>query len=432
MRQSTSGVPVRTLRVDVVEGPDAGATALAEGETLVVGTAADAGLTLRDPTVSRYHLELEAQRDGVLLRDLGSTNGTFVGRMRAQAVTVPPATLITVGNTSLRVSEGESANVEILGGDALGSVRGTSPVMRRLMAQVQRLALAEVSVLLTGESGTGKELIARALHDLGPRATRPFVTVDCGSLSPTLVASELFGHERGAFTGADREHQGAFERAHGGTILLDEIGELPEKLQATLLGVLERRSFRRLGGRQEIPVDLRVVAATHRDLRADVNAGRFRLDLFYRLAPVTLKLPPLRERPDDIPLLVEHFFRECGYDEPVSDLISDAAMKVLLAHRWPGNVRELRNWVEATLAMGEAQEVGAVGLDASGIDGSDPIGALLDRPWKEARGALMGELERRYLTHLLERAGGNVSKASRMAKMDRSHLNDLLRRHGLR
>jgi DNA-binding NtrC family response regulator len=256
------------------------------------------------------------------------------------------------------------------------------------------------------------------------------VTVDCGALTPTLVASELFGHEKGAFTGADRQHVGAFERAHGGTLFLDEIGELPQALQPTLLGVLERRRFRRLGGKQDISIDVRVISATHRDLREEVNAGTFRLDLFYRIAVIRLSVPPLRERKDDIPLLVGHFLREAGHDGPIADMISEPAMQQLVAHRWPGNVRELRNLIEATLAMGEPPAVDDLGRRSQ--PGMDPIEPLLDLHYKDARGVLLDQFEKRYLEHWLQKTEGNVSKAARDARIDRSHLNDLLRRHQLR
>jgi DNA-binding NtrC family response regulator len=290
------------------------------------------------------------------------------------------------------------------------------------MAQVARVAQADVSVLVTGETGTGKELIARALHDLGPRRGGPFVTVDCGALPPTLVASELFGHERGAFTGADRAHVGAFEAASGGTIFLDEIGELQPAIQSTLLGVLERRKLRRLGSRADVPIDVRVVAATHRDLRAEVNSGGFRLDLFYRLAVVTLTVPPLRERPDDIPRLVEHFLRDSGYDQPVAALISPQAMAALQKLHFAGNVRELRNLVEAALAMGEPPAL----ANAPQAARAAAVATDLALPYKQARAELLDRFEAEYLHNLLERAAGNISQAARIAQMTRSHLSELL------
>jgi len=304
--------------------------------------------------------------------------------------------------------------------------------MRKLMLQVERAAKSEVTVLVVGESGTGKELVARALHDLGPRREAPFVTVDCGSLAPTLVASELFGHEKGAFTGANQQHVGAFEQAHRGTLFLDEIGELPAQLQTTLLGALERRRFRRLGGRSDVEVDVRVVSATNRDLRAEVNRGAFRLDLFYRIAVVSLSLPPLRERKEDVPMLIEHFMRAAGHEEAVDALFPPKAMIELSEHRWTGNVRELRNAVEATLAMGETPPLSVAGREGASTASSDPVAPLLEMKFKDARGRLVAEFEERYLRRLLARSDESISRAAQEAGLDRSHLTHLLKRHGLR
>jgi DNA-binding NtrC family response regulator len=325
------------------------------------------------------------------------------------------------------VGDGERRMLELHAGDALAGLRGRSPAMRRMMAKIERAAASDVSVLVIGESGTGKEVVARGLHELGRRALGPFVAVDCGALSPALVASELFGHERGAFTGADRQHVGAFERAHGGTLFLDEIGELPSALQASLLGALERRTMRRVGGTADIAVDVRVVSATNRDLRAEVNSGAFRLDLYYRLAVVSLAMPPLREHPEDIELLVAHFLREAGHTGAVGDVFAPATMRALAGHRWPGNVRELRNLVEATLAMGEPPP-----LDAALGGDADPIARVLVLGYREARQQILHDFEARYLTALLERNDGNISRAARAAGMDRSHLAELLARHKLR
>lgn len=430
-------MPIRTLRAEVIEGPDAGAQPMAPSDRLAVGTAEGNDLVLRDPTVSRYHVELSPAPEGIAVIDCGSTNGVFVGGVRVAKGMVAPGTHLRLGATVLHVTQGDAVTVEVLPDEALAGLRGRSPAMRRLMAQIRRVAGSPASVLVQGESGTGKELIAQALHDLSPRARAPFVTVDCAAMMPTLIASELFGHERGAFTGADRRHIGAFERAHGGTLFLDEVGELPPALQANLLGVLERRRFRRLGGREEIQVSVRVVSATNRDLRAEVNAGSFRLDLFYRLAVVRLAVSPLSERREDVPLLVEHFLRQCGHAGPVQALISGPAMKALMQHRWPGNVRELRNLVEATVAMGETppllESADPDGRDEpAGTGAADPFAEVLGSTYKDARREILSRFEAHYLPHLLERAGGNVSKAARMAAMDRSYLIDLLRRHGLR
>ncbi len=418
-----SQVPVRAVDVVVTGGPDAGLRV--SGAELTIGTAENSSLRLTDPAVSRFHCELRADPSGVRFIDHGSTNGTFAGAVRLERAVIPPGTALRLGGSTVRVEDTAPVQVEIHTDDSLAGVVGRSPAMRRLMAQVARAALSDVSVLVTGESGTGKELIARGLHDLGPRNGRPFVTVDCGSLPPTLIASELFGHERGAFTGADRVHVGAFEAAHGGTLFLDEIGELQPAVQATLLGVLERRRVRRLGSRTELPVDVRVVTATHRDLRAEVNRGTFRLDLFYRLAVVTLTVPPLRDRPDDIGLLVEHFLRDAGWDRPVAELISPASMEALGRHHFAGNVRELRNLVEAAMAMGEPPSVGGAHSSPPPPDAASFTTDLV-LPYKDARGQLLAGFEAAYVDSLLERAGGNVSAAARLAKMTRSHLNELL------
>ena len=422
------GLPIRTLRVDVLDGPDAGRSHLATEDSITIGTAIDNDLVLADDSVSRYHVELSRGRVGVRIVDCGSTNGTLVHDIHVATAEAPAGTVLSLGRTKLRVSDGDEVTLELRQDTSLGGVRGRSPVMRRLMSAVERAAKSDVSVLVVGESGTGKELIARALHDLGPRADKPFVAVDCGALSPSLVASELFGHERGAFTGAEQQHVGAFERANGGTLFLDEIGELPLALQANLLGALERRRLRRLGGRAEIAIDVRVVSATNRDVRGDVNSGAFRLDLYYRLAVVTLRLPPLRERSEDIELLVEHFLREAGHDGPIDVLISAPTMRSLATHHWPGNVRELRNMIEATLAMGEPPPLEPV----QPADPSDPFSPLLAQSYRAARMSLLTQFEGRYLAALLARCGGNVSRAAREAQMNRSHLIELLHRHHLR
>jgi DNA-binding NtrC family response regulator len=428
------GLPVRTLSARVVGGPDLGLAVTDVTETVTVGSAPGNTLQLTDPSVSRFHVELTRRGDKVRVRDLGSTNGTLAQGLSLTEALVPPGTVLTLGHTQLEVGSGQLGSVELSEGDALGPLKGQSPVMRTLLARIDRAARTDSAVLLQGESGTGKELIARALHDRGPRARKPFVTVDCGSLSPGLVASELFGHERGAFTGAERRHVGAFERAHGGTVFLDELGELSLSLQASLLGVLERRRFRRVGGAEELEVDVRVVSATHRDLRALVNSGGFRLDLYFRLAVVKLEVPPLRERTDDLELLIAHFLREAGSAERVEALFPKDSLAALRAHAWPGNVRELRNLVEATLAMGEAPALEAAPRADAAPGASQPGAALPgpDRTYKDARAEVLSRFEAHYLARLLEVTKGNVSAAARHAKMDRSHLIELLQRHQLR
>jgi DNA-binding NtrC family response regulator len=420
------GLPMRTLSLRVTAGPDAGRALVDEADTVSVGTAEGNTLVLADPTVSRFHLELTRRGPQVLVRDVGSTNGVTVNGVTLKEGAVMPGAVLQLGTTSLEVGEGRNGTVPMLEQEGLGALKGRSPVMRTLLARVDRASAGDTSVLLVGESGTGKEVIARELHQRSARAKRPFVTVDCGSLAPGVVASELFGHERGAFTGADRRHAGAFERAHQGTLFLDEIGELPAALQAMLLGALERRRFRRVGGSDELSVDVRVIAATHRDLKAEVNAGTFRLDLYYRLAVVRLEVPPLRRRLDDLEPLIAQFLVEAGSERLPGALFSADDLSALRAHAWPGNVRELRNLVEATLAMGERP---ALDSAVAGVTADEPGPEL---PYKDARAQVLERFEKHYLPRLLEVAKGNVSAAARHAKMDRSHLIELLTRHGLK
>ncbi|UJR83195.1 sigma 54-dependent Fis family transcriptional regulator [Sandaracinus amylolyticus] len=423
------------LRITVMEGPDAGATV--EPSTsggASIGVAPDNVLVLSDRTVSRYHVELRLTRDGIDVEDLGSLNGTWIGDARVQRATVRAGTRIRTGDTVLQLDDA-TLPLDAMAADesdVVPEIRGlvaVSPAMKALLRLLHQLAPTEVSVLVSGETGCGKEVVARALHDLGKRAAGPFEVVDCGSMPATLIASELFGHERGAFTGADKTRAGAFERAQGGTIFLDEVGELPLELQPVLLGALERRRFRRLGGQKEIAVDVRVVSATHRDLRAAVNDGSFRADLYYRLAVARATIPPLRERPEDVEPLVRHFVDEMT-DAPGAFPFGFATLEALRAHRWTGNVRELRNVVEAALAIGRVQVEGReVAPDDGALTRRDD-GAPIT--YRDARAAVLARFERAYLSELIEACEHNASEAARRARVDRPHLLTLLRKHGLR
>jgi DNA-binding NtrC family response regulator len=442
-----TGIPIRSLRVEVTSGPDRGKKWTAVSDVVTVGSAPGNDLVLADETVSRYHLELRRLPDRILVEDQRSSNGTMIGPVMVREAMVLPGTVIQLGKSGIRVEDGDLVTVELHQGDRVGGLVGRTPEMRELMAKVLRAAAAGPSVLILGETGTGKELIARALHDLGPRAGHAFETVDCGALLPTLIAAELFGYEKGAFTGADRQHAGAFERADGGTLFLDEIGELPSTLQAALLGVLERRRFRRLGGQKEISVDVRIVAATHRELRAAVNEGTFRQDLYFRLAVLRLKSPALRERRDDLPVLIEHFLHAAGEDRPLDSVFPPQVIEGLKTHHWPGNVRELKNLVDATLAMGEPPELEAVmsgprGPQAQTAPPSDAK-AVSDFPsksleelyrwaYKDARNLVLEEFERKYFDQLLSRTRGNLSQAARESRMNRNYLAELLKHRGIR
>ncbi len=428
-------VPIlKALRVEVVDGPDRGKTAVAKSDTITVGTSLDNDVVLADNTVSRYHLELRHLGKDIQVEDLGSTNGTMLGKAILERAKLLPGAVLKVGNTSLRVDDGEPLRLETHDRDSFFGIRGKSQSMRRLMVQIKRAAQSDASILELGETGAGKEVIAHAVHRASGRSDQPFEIVDCGALAPALIASELFGHEQGAFTGAYRRHIGAFERAMGGTLFLDEIGELPNSLQTTLLGVLERRSFRRLGGDTPISVDTRLICATHRDLRAEVNAGTFREDLYYRIAVIRLPIPSLRNRQEDIPTLVEHFLREAGFEGRVEEVIPPEVMDHMMEYRWPGNVRELRNFVDSALAMGETprlEEHANTDLDPTSFP-SVPFDQLMLLEYKDARNLVLSEFELGYLSALIKRANNNVSEASRLAKINRTYLIEMLKRHSLR
>jgi DNA-binding NtrC family response regulator len=411
------------VRAQVMDGPDRGLVR-ESSEPLVAGTSSENQLVLTDPTISRYHVELQPD-DGIQVRDLGSRNGTFIDGVRVRTAVVPLGTHLRVGGSVIRLL----APSATLPNDVsptpleLPGVVAWSAAMQSVVRSAVRTARSSVSVLLEGETGVGKGSIARAIHDASPRARSPFVIIDCGALPPTLIASQLFGHERGAFTGAERRHVGTFEQAQGGTVFLDEIGELPLSVQPALLGVLERRSFRRLGSKEEMRLDVRVISSTHRDLRAEVNNGAFRADLYFRLAATRIFLPPLRERREDVEGFVEAFARAAtgipGMTFPAE------TMDVLYDHRWSGNVRELRNVVEGALAIGSLS-----------LDGGPPHSAHLRSPgivrYQQARAEVIDAFERRYIGRLLELAEGNVAAAARAARMDRPYLRTLLQKHGLR
>lgn len=426
------GFPIRAIRVEELDGTGSGRVLISGADRVTIGSARGNDLVLEDPAVSRYHVVLGRSVDRISVHDLGSTNGTRIGpvEVRGTQVDISPGAVLRLGSRQLRIDDGAVVLLEVPAGDSLSGIRGRSGEMRRLMASIERAAKNDVSVLLIGESGTGKELAARAIHDLSARREGPFEIVDCAAIPATLFAAELFGNERGAFTGADRRRPGALERAQGGTVFFDEVGELPTALQASLLGALERRVVRRLGSDQELPIDVRVVCATNRDLRSEVNAGVFRLDLFYRLAVVLLELPTLRQRRDDIPLLIDHFLAEAGHAGGHESVFTPDALRELMAYSFPGNVRELRNVVASALALGTQPTLPSVPPPA-GQEGRDMIEELFTRGYKEARSSLLQEFERRYLSEILQRSQGNVRRAARAAGMDRSYLTELLARHGL-
>jgi DNA-binding NtrC family response regulator len=411
-------------RLIVIEGPDRDQAIDGGGAELAIGTAPANTMILSDPAVSRHHVAISPTPRGHLVRDLGSTNGTMVNGTAVEGAYLAPGAVIAIGRSRLKFDVVGGEDRAVLSQDARwGRALGTSEAMRRIFAVLPRIAESDSTILLEGETGTGKGLLAEAIHEASPRAAGPFIVLDCGAIPPSLIESELFGHEKGAFTGAAASRVGGFEAARGGTVFLDEIGELPLDMQPKLLRALEDRVVKRLGGNEPVRLDIRIIAATNRDLRSEINQGRFRSDLYYRLNTFRLRIPPLRERRDDIALLVAHFYRQLSPGEPPpADLLAE-----LTRHDWPGNVRELRAAVERAVLLGDPAVWRALSEDA-------PVSAEDQRfvdgtSFRAAKERAVAAWEREYVRTLIARHDGNLSRAARAVRMDRNHLRELLRRH---
>jgi DNA-binding NtrC family response regulator len=421
----------------VVQGTDRGTEVNIEGMRVVIGTHESCDLVLTDPTVSRRHCEIVVQDDRYLLRDLGSTNGSSLGGTPVIEAYLTPGARIGLGHTIV-VFQPKKKWVRVAASDSewFGDLFGRSQPMREVFGLFERVAPTDLSLVLIGETGTGKELAARALHSKSHRAERPFVVVDCGAVSQTLVESELFGHERGAYTGADRSRAGAFELADGGTIFLDEVGELPPALQPKLLRALEQREVKRLGAAKPLTVDVRVIAATNRDLRAQVVAGKFREDLYYRLAEVVAVMPPLRERREDIQPLAQLFLEEQSRRGGVARFLSPDLISVLETRPWPGNVRELRNVLRRACVLSRGETLGPEDLPEGGLvrPRTEPLDLsdVDNLPIKDAREKWTEPMEREYLVRLIRKTQGDLDKAADIAGVHRKSVERLLRKHGLR
>ena len=399
---------------------------------IVVGAHATCDLVLTDPKVSRRHAELSITTDGVRVKDLGSTNGTWWQGTRVGEVTVTGGSTIQFGGTSVRIAATDAPSLPPSDRDHFGEMAGQSVAMRELFAVLEMASPSDATVLIEGESGTGKELAARAIHDASSRAQGAFVVVDCSAIAENLIDSHLFGHVKGAFTGAERDRKGAFVEASGGTLFLDELGELPLPAQAKLLRVLEAQTVQPVGADRPVKIDTRVVAATHRDLSRMVQAKEFRFDLFYRLAVVHVALPPLRERLEDLPHLVATFYKRRGLDPGPID---GDNLERLRRHAWPGNVRELRNALERAWALsgGNARfrelrlwldpQASAAPQHAEVIDTS--------LPFKDAKERWNDHFERRYVALVFSQSGGNVTRAAEHAGLSRRHFRELLYKHGI-
>ncbi|HEY7955864.1 MAG TPA: sigma 54-interacting transcriptional regulator [Polyangia bacterium] len=436
---------LRKSKVVVTSGPDAGKEVEITKPRVTGGRSIINDLVLSDKAISGTHFEVFADDGGYHLRDLDSTNGVYVGEMRIHDVYLRPGSKFRVGHSDLSFQRTDDiVEIPLSKRDSFDQVVGGSVRMREIFATLEKVAPSDLTVLITGETGTGKEMIARGIHTASPRAQKPFVVLDCGAIPKDLIESTLFGHEKGSFTGAVGQHHGCFEQAHGGTIFLDEIGELDVNLQPKLLRVLENRELKRVGGDRLIKIDVRVLAATNRDLRAMVNNSTFREDLYFRLSVIHVEMPPLRDRKDDIPTLGGVFLREIA-DRRKLDLSFGAdAVQMLTGHNWPGNVRELKNVIERAASLCDGPVLRRADLlfnrdgnaprtrerAASGPDLPPPeIVPGLD--FKEAKQRVVDVFEAAYLKALLERHDGNITRSAQEAGLTRYHLRELLKRHGL-
>jgi transcriptional regulator with PAS, ATPase and Fis domain len=423
-------IRIPSVTLVVLEGSSRGKRCAVSSGVATIGSGDANSLVLDDKSVSRVHCEVRVRPFAISLRDQGSTNGTFVEGVRVRDADIPAGAIVHVGASAVRVEVGsEPVFVPLSDRSELGFLVGGSVEMRRVYALIERVAPTDTTVLVQGETGTGKDVAARTIHALSKRHAGPFVPLDCGAVPANLFESELFGHVRGAFSGAVSDRQGVFEEADGGTLFLDEIGEVPIDLQPKLLRAIETKTVRPVGSNRARPVDIRVVAATNRPLAQAVNEGRFREDLYYRLAVVDVVLPPLRARPEDIVPLARHFFRQLrgpGADPP------EPFVRSLVARDWPGNVRALRNFIERSVALGVVDAPGAAEVAQAALSVAPSGDIPLDRPLKEARQAWTLGFEGVYVRHVLSRARGNVTHAAELAGVSRRFLQRMMARLGMR
>jgi len=431
---SRTTLKVRRYRLNVIAGPDAGIELVSDKERVRIGAHRSNDLVLaRDRTASRHHFEVHHTERGYLLVDLNSTNGTFLEGRRIERVYLAAGSKVrAVLSTITFTPMDEEVTVEPTRHGELGGMVGRSMKMRHIFGLIEKIAPMDVPVIIQGETGTGKELVARAIHEHSTRRGGPFVVLDCGAIPASLIESELFGHERGAFTGAVSSRPGAFERAHGGTIFLDELGELRFDLQPKLLRVIENRELRRLGGNSLVSVNVRVLAATNRDLLKEIQAGHFREDLYFRLSVIHIQLPPLRDRAEDIPYICERVLAD---PETIAQRgrkqFTSAAMDLLTSYPWPGNIRELNNVLSHVLTFSESDEVDVAQLPTriQGQVRDAPLTFNEHLSFKVAKEQLLERFEREYLTQVLKRCQGNISRAAKESGLHRKSIERLAKKY---
>lgn len=433
---------LQKYRLTIGDGKNKGESHTFESRKVTIGSSPDNHIVLDDAAVSRVHAIIEVEDKGYLLRDLDSKNGTMVNGLRVKEVYLENNVAFQIGNTTIEfMTTGESAEVVFSGKERFGNMLGKSLAMREIFSLLERVAPTDYTVLVEGESGTGKELVAEAIHMHSNRSNGPFIVVDCSAIARELIESELFGHVKGAFTGAVGARKGAFEAARGGTLFLDELGELPLDLQPKLLRALENRQIKPVGSNQTIKTDVRIVAATNRTLLQEVKEGNFREDLYYRFAVIKVALPPLRERAEDIGLLVEAFLQKAKKMAQRTDVdISYKTMEKLKRHKWPGNVRELKNFIERAVLLAQGDTIETKFLNTNELHEPDeasieqaasPMAQLAideNLPFKDAKNRLIEEFEKAYWSSLLERTAGNVSKAARIAGVHRKSVEYILKK----
>lgn len=433
---------LRKSKLIVNDGPDKGKELLIAKEKITVGRGKINDLVLTDKAISGCHYEIISTEKGYLLRDLDSTNGTFYGDCRVKEIYLTHGVVFTAGQTKFKFTPlKDSVDIPLSAKNRFDMVIGGSIKMREIFATLEKIAPTDLTILLSGETGTGKDIIARSIHKMSRRAQGNIVIQDCSAIPKDLTESILFGHEKGSFTGATSQHVGSFEQANNGSIFLDEIGELPLDLQPKLLRVLENRQIRKVGGLKEIDIDVRIIAATNRDLRELINKGQFREDLYYRLSVIHIEIPPLRDRKEDIPALVQLFLNQISDNwfnkEQRTFRVTPEAMDKLMSYAWPGNVRELKNVVERAvyLASGDVLTPDDFKLQ---LGCNTPVNFnyninqdILALSFKDAKQAVLDQFEITYLKELIKRNNSNITHSSKQAGLTRYHLRELLKHHGL-
>ncbi len=432
----TQSILLHKSKLVALSGPLQGQEFIIGKDVFTIGSGEHNDLILNDSTISRSHCEIRVVPEGYIIRDMGSTNGTILQDLRVTEAFLSQGTEVELGKTRIVFCPlDETVEYPLSQKESFGNLLGASVPMRRVFHVAETYAATDASIMIEGETGTGKEVLAEGIHRNSHRNDKPFIVVDCASLAQDLIASELFGHTKGAFTGATADREGAFEHADGGTVFLDEIGDLSLELQPKLLRVIEKKEIRRVGSNQVRRVDVRFISATNRNLKNDLNEGRFREDLFYRMSVVRIELPPLRKRTEDIPVLARKFLKEFLGEDPDQAVVDfNKTMRAFRNHDWPGNVRELRNLIEFACYSGQRPLNLATFLYLGKQQPEPwtlPPGCGPDAPFKDAKNNLIEHFERQYVQQMLAKHDGNISQAARDADIERAYLQRLIKKWGL-